>query len=646
MPADILSRAARAVVVALVVAAAAALVALAAARLRGPLVVDMNGELPRRVMAGFYPPERAGELTFAWTAGRADLVLAGLARDRAWSCSARLRSARSTTPRLEILVDGLPVASREAPRDFEDVEFAIGPRASRSDTRLTFAVSHTIVPPQDPRPLGVQVDRISCAPTAGARLPLPSSARVAATLVPAVFAAAAVLCGAAPVAALILGVIVALTEILPLSVGIAAFTPFARTMLLLGVWLPGLALVLTKLVETIRRRAVTPFAAVFAAAAAAALYLQLLGLLHPSKPPIDVVFQAHRFDGVLAGNYFFTQPMPGGVSFPYAIGLYLFAAPWARLTADHATLLRIVVCASDAISYLLLFWLVMRVWHDRVAAAAALTLAFTLPIAFEVIGNANLTNEFGHAASTATLAIAAALPGSRHPRLHALLLTAVCTLALVSHVSTFALLAATLVALAVLERWAGGPELRRSARTLLIVTVASAALAFAGYYGRFMDVYKDALRVKTGVSSAPASPSAAAPIRGQTAASLPARVADAVRRSAAWVGWPLLVLGAIGATRIFVERRHDAVALTAGACALAYATFVGVSVMRVQPAYQRYTVEFVSRVVLATSPGLLLLAGAGASWGLRGGRAAKTAIAIAIAAAFVIAGRQWVGWFT
>jgi hypothetical protein len=395
----------------------------------------------------------------------------------------------------------------------------------------------------------------------------------------------------------------------------------------------------------VRRRGLTPFAAFFACAASAALYVQLLGLLHPSKPPIDVVFQAHRFGTVLAGHYFFTQPMPGGVSFPYAIGLYLFAAPWARLTSDHALLLRIVVCASDAASYLLLFWLVIRAWRDRVAAAATLMLAFTVPITFEVIGNANLTNEFGHAASTAALVIAAALPGSRRPRLHALVLTVVCTLALVSHVSTFALLAATLLALAVVEWLAGGEEMRRAARTLLIATLASSAIAVAGYYGHFMDVYKDALRVRTGAAAAAAPVPAPSEIRGQTAASLPMRVADSVQRSGTWVGWPLLILGAVGGWRIARERRRDAATLVVVACAAAYVVFVGVAVMRVQPAYQRYTVEFVSRVVLGTSPALLLLAGAGASYGLRRGVIGRIATAALIAAAWVIAARAWMLWF-
>jgi hypothetical protein len=646
MSTDLPGRAVRATTVALVSAAAAAVVSLAASTARGPVTVGMDAELPRRVMAGFYPPEREGDLTFAWTSARADLVLVGLPRDLGWACSARLRAGRSTPPHLEILVDGLSALSREAPIDFEEVGFPLTPRTSRADTRISFAVNPTIVPgPQDPRPLGVQVDRISCAPSDGGRLPLSSSARTPAIVGPALFALVSALSGAAAAAALVLGITVAIAQSVPLNTGVAAFTPFVETMTRLGIWIPLLTLLGMQFTGAVRRRGLTPFAAFFACAASAALYVQLLGLLHPSKPPIDVVFQAHRFGTVLAGHYFFTQPMPGGVSFPYAIGLYLFAAPWARLTSDHALLLRIVVCASDAVSYLLLFWLVIRAWRDRVAAAATLMLAFTVPITFEVIGNANLTNEFGHAASTAALVIAAALPGSRRPRLHALVLTVVCTLALVSHVSTFALLAATLLALAVVEWLAGGEEMRRAARTLLIATLASSAIAVAGYYGHFMDVYKDALRVRTGAAAAAAPVPAPTEIRGQTAATLPMRVADSVQRSGTWVGWPLLILGAVGGWRIARERRRDAATLVVVACAAAYVVFVGVAVMRVQPAYQRYTVEFVSRVVLGTSPALLLLAGAGASYGLRRGVIGRIATAALIAAAWVIAARAWMLWF-
>ena len=80
-----------------------------------------------------------------------------------------------------------------------------------------------------------------------------------------------------------------------------------------------------------------------------ALYLLLLAVLHPSKALVDALFHAHRLEWVRAGNYFFTQPMPDGVAFPYAIALYVVASPWMALTRDHVALLRIVVCTAHVL---------------------------------------------------------------------------------------------------------------------------------------------------------------------------------------------------------------------------------------------------------------------------------------------------------
>src|SRR4029079_17228302 len=107
---------------------------------------------------------------------------------------------------------------------------------------------------------------------------------------------------------------------------------------------------------------------------AAIIYLQLLALLHPSKQVIDAVFHAHRLEWVMDGRYFFTQPMPSGVQFPYAIGLYVFAAPWTAFTRDYVSLLRIVTVAAESIAGALLYWMVVRRWGDRLAGGIAVAL--------------------------------------------------------------------------------------------------------------------------------------------------------------------------------------------------------------------------------------------------------------------------------
>ena len=69
---------------------------------------------------------------------------------------------------------------------------------------------------------------------------------------------------------------------------------------------------------------------------AAALFLKLLVLLHPQMPVGDAMFHAHRFQGVLAGNLYFTSIAPGNYTFPYPPGFYLFAALFAAASSRAA----------------------------------------------------------------------------------------------------------------------------------------------------------------------------------------------------------------------------------------------------------------------------------------------------------------------
>ena len=134
------------------------------------------------------------------------------------------------------------------------------------------------------------------------------------------------------------------------------------------------------------------------------MYLLLLAVLHPSKALVDALFHAHRLEWVRAGNYFFTQPMPDGVAFPYAIALYVVASPWMALTRDHVALLRIVVCTAHVLTGLLLYAAVLHRWNDRLAGALAVVLWSLIPQWFVVVGNANLTAAFAQSIATAIAA--------------------------------------------------------------------------------------------------------------------------------------------------------------------------------------------------------------------------------------------------
>ena len=103
---------------------------------------------------------------------------------------------------------------------------------------------------------------------------------------------------------------------------------------------------------------------------------------------------------VLSGGYYFTQVMPSGVTFPYAIGLYVVATPWTALTSDYVTLLRTVVCVVEAIAGALLYAAVVKAWGDRTAGALAVMLFHLVPLPYGLIGNANLTNAFGQSVAS------------------------------------------------------------------------------------------------------------------------------------------------------------------------------------------------------------------------------------------------------
>ena len=116
--------------------------------------------------------------------------------------------------------------------------------------------------------------------------------------------------------------------------------------------------------------------------------LQLLLLTHPDMPINDAIFQTHRFQDVLGGHYLFASLAPGNYRFPYPIGLYLFARPFAAFaptTADRMMLLRVIVVAVDACAAALLYRLVMRWRGDELEAVSSVVAYHLLPLGFGVI---------------------------------------------------------------------------------------------------------------------------------------------------------------------------------------------------------------------------------------------------------------------
>ena len=429
--------------------------------------------------------------------------------------------------------------------------------------------------------------------------------------------------------------------------------------MLLAFWIALLMVVGQRAAEVWLRQPFRNTARFVVAVAAGVLYLKLLALFHPSKALVDAVFQAHRLEWVLGGRFYFTQLSTSATPFPYAIGLYLAAAPWSLLTDNHVALLRIVVCVSEVLAGALLYLMIVRTWGDRLSGAVAVALSCVVPVSYVVVGHANLTNAFGQSVALAVVAGVTLLALRSRPYAQVALLILLATLAFISHVTTLAVGLATLLVVAVLFRFAGGPALRTPARLVLLVATCAALLSVVLYWGHFGGVYRaqfERMRAEavagttSGQESAAAiDPAAAAPSEGPALGRrfipLSGRIAAAITQTAANIGWPILVLALVGAWRLWVGGNRDRLALVLAAWIVTCFTFVVLSVLSpVEMRYQQDSWEFVGRVEHATAPAAVILAAHGAMWAWRAGTALRCASAALLLGAVITGLRAWTAW--
>jgi hypothetical protein len=623
------------------------------------ITLEMDRDLPG-FATGFHPLERNGQESFAWTSGRAEVTLPGLDRRVPWTCAVRFRGARPPDlpqPDLVLAIDGVRAGVWHGTNDFEDVEVTAPATPMKPGLLLTLDSTTTFVPGgSDPRRLGVQVDRLSCRPAAGIVLP-PRRALGAVALAAALLGAGFAMAGITAASAIGAAALMAAGQAYAIVSWGGLYGPYVLLVVRLAFWMACAMAGLVLLLEFLRREPFRNTARFAIAFSAGALYLQLLALLHPSKPLVDALFHAHRFDGVLAGRFYFTQLSTSATPFPYAIGLYLFAAPWAFLTADHVALLRVIVSASEIVAGALLYLLVVRAWGNRLVGAVAVALFSLVPVSYGIIGNANLTNAFGQAVSVIAVA-ALTLWVDRLRRIGPFVGVALLvTLGLICHVSTVVLLTSTLVCIAGLFFFGGALPLRTSARPVLLLTIVALAASAVLYWGHFGELYTaqfERMRAAVGVSqpvgggaSRPAPPAgaAASSALGRTTLSLSGRAGQALEQTAANLGWPILLLAIVGAWRMTVEGARDRLGLVIGAWGLVCLAFVALSVLWPGgKTYQQDAAEFIGRVEHATMPAAVLLAARGAVWAWRAGLPLRLASAILMLGAVATGIFAWAAW--
>ena len=598
----------------------------------------MDRDIQRPLASGLHPVEVAGTETYAWTSPLTTFTFRDLSRRTAWRCIVRFRAARPPgfpQPDVAIAVDGATLATRLGGPHYEDVEVVAPARGARG-LRLSVATSPAFVPPTDPRELGVQLDRVACEPESAWVLP-PRRTLTAAVTAGAAFGALFGVLGTSILAALAsMAFGLAVAQLMQL--GFAAFTAsYLDRIIALSLWIALPAAAVAWLLAG-RASGAARFVVAFSAAV---LFLKLAALLHPSKALVDALFHAHRLEWVMDGRYYFTQPMPGGVQFPYAIALYVTALPFASLVTDHVALLRIVVTVFETFAAGVLYVAVARAGRDRLAAALAVVVYHLVPLPYAVIGNANLTYAFGHAVSVLAFAavVCLAVRWHRVGRMAALLL--VTCAAFLSHVAVFPLLMAALVFTGALYATSRDPEVRPLGLPLIVAAVLAAVIAFGVYYAHFPEVYRTLDRVRTTV---PEGPAADQPVAAPAALSAPARAVRAVTLGARDVGLPLALLAAAGAW-LRIRGRRGRLDLALAGWAGSFLLFVGFRVVApVDPRLQRYADEFIDRVYYATLPAIVILAGYAAAYGWRARGVWRAVAALTLFVAASIGVRAWADW--
>ena len=630
---------------------------------------DMNRLIPRPAAAGFHGPESDGGETVQWTAGRALLRLSDLDRRVAWSCVTRLRAPRAANApptSVELHVDNGLVTTAALTAAFDELRFSLPPRSARGATIAIASEPNWNPGGGDPRTLGVQVDWVRCEPASRWVLP-PLGQSLYAAVIPAAMGLAVALAGGWLIEALIIPAIVAFGFAVLSTSGAAPFLKYSSTTAVMALSVAGAFLLIVRIIEAIRRRPLQRPALIAAALSAGALILKLAALFHPSMPLGDSVFQAHRLSDVLSGQYIFRQQV-GETRFPYAIGLYVFAAPWAGLTS-HTTealvvLLRIVVASSEAIAGGLLYLVAVRAWNRPSIGVAAVALFHAVPLPYMVIANGNLTNAFAQSVALIALAAATLARPTPHRALKIVGIALLLALAFSAHITTIVLLLSTIAAVVAIGFVTGG-ESRAAAMSLVAATVLALAFAWVTYYGQFMDDYLQAIaRMRARVADvvpAPSSAPAAGPAADATDARTRAEILWSSRparaRAALWqirdqLGWPLLgltVLG-LGAIRVSGAGARPSHLIIAWLAVWLVFLVVG-AVSRTGPQYGPYVIEFLGRVNLAVYPAVILLASRGlvGVWQPSAHATrfvlARRAVAIVLAAAaWGVGSAAWTGW--
>ncbi len=324
-------------------------------------------------LRGIYAQEQGNDTDFRWLSGDSEIVVPGAPGNSTWTASLRISNGRppgSTAPTIRVLADGREVARYSVETPFQDYIFQFH-RPPLADENLLIAIqSQTFDPPgdDDNRQLGVVLDTISLSPArdrAAEPYVYPPAYAIAA------FALLAGLAGflgylgtptlgaAAAIFVLLTGMIVG--QIREPDITIAYI--FNLLLILAATVIATVAL--RPIVRRLYARGGVILATreerwlggIFAFGALA----HLAGVFFPGFAAHDLIFQTHRVEDILRGNFLLSVISSewGYQRTPYPPALYALMAPFAAITntlyGDTALPLRLLPPLIDATSPFLIF---------------------------------------------------------------------------------------------------------------------------------------------------------------------------------------------------------------------------------------------------------------------------------------------------
>jgi hypothetical protein len=594
----------------------------------------------RRVLRGFYTPEIDPAGAFAWTQRSAEWRLRDLNRSNPWMVELRLRAAvdAGSQASIVILVDGVQVA-RVIGRDEQDVRFVIPP-ASHDGATLGLAVAHTVVPGgNDARELGAAVRWLRLTRSGATQLSVPRRLAFAATMIGgAVGAVAGVVALGAIGTAAMLVLTCGLWSVLAVT-GFAPITEFpndsVRALAAIG------AIASVGLVWR-RSRSWSAYAGRALAVVAAAAFVRLCLILHPSFVLGDSGFHLHRLQAILGGDYFFLSNAPGG-AFPYAPAFYVIVKWMTSWTRGWITLMRTVALAFDMTAALLIYPLVLRHWQTGRAAVIAVLLYVVVPAGFQVHAIAYLTNAFAQSVAVIGLILLALTTdgdtGRRWPVIVGAFLAL--TIASLSHTGTFFILCVLLALLPTMFLSIGDCAARSLAPIAATAGIVAITASVILYYGHFGSVYMKMLAQPSMTSASGSAPAPTQRAEAHQTQWVPGSLALKNRLAAVpgyvskYLGFVLCAAGVVGGALLVRRRARDPLTLLLFAwCASCSIFFV---LGQLTPIDVRY--------YLAVFPALAILVSRAIDEAWAGGtvpRAVASGVLLWCVATGVI---YWYGWF-